>query len=153
MSARLPNPNRAKINRPYTVAEIARLFTVHRNTVRQWIKAGLAICDDKCPLLIRGRDLREFLHAKRKKNKCPCGPGEIYCVGCRAAKLPAGNMADYRPVSPTLGVIQGICPTCESMIYRRVNLLKLNLIRGSLDILLTQEHSRITPSQTPFVNS
>jgi hypothetical protein len=41
VSKRLPNPRRAKIHRNYTVAEIATLYTVHRNTVREWIKHGL----------------------------------------------------------------------------------------------------------------
>jgi hypothetical protein len=35
------NPRRAKLHRSYTVEETARLFGVHRNTVRAWLKQGL----------------------------------------------------------------------------------------------------------------
>ena len=45
MGARRPNPKLAKIHRTYTVEEVARLYDVHRNTVRQWIKDGLPSMD------------------------------------------------------------------------------------------------------------
>jgi hypothetical protein len=38
MGTRHPNPRLAKIHRNYTVEEVANVFGVHRNTVRQWIK-------------------------------------------------------------------------------------------------------------------
>jgi len=37
MAKRL-NPNLAKIHRNYTVEEVALLFSVHKNTVRSWVK-------------------------------------------------------------------------------------------------------------------
>ena len=67
MATRHPNYRLAKIHRNYTVEEVARLFGVHRNTVREWIKRGLPTSDDKRPKLILGRDLIAFLQAE------PCG--------------------------------------------------------------------------------
>jgi len=125
MSKRHPNHRLAKIHRSYTVDEIASLFCVHRNTVRQWIKQGLSTSDDKRPMLILGRDLSAFLQAKRMKHKRPCAPGEIYCVRCRAPKEPAARMAEYRPLTATLGNLVGICPCCEILMYRRASLAKL----------------------------
>ena len=103
MTKRHPNPRLAKIHRNYTVDEVASLFRNHRNTVREWVKRGLPTSDNKRPMLILGRDLSAFLQARRAKNKRPCQPGEIYCVRCRAPKAPAGDMADYQPVTGTLG--------------------------------------------------
>lgn len=143
---RHPNPRLAKLHRTYTVEEIATLYSVHRNTVRQWIKRGLPTCDDKRPTLVLGRDLAAFLQAQRTKNKRPCKPGEIYCVRCRAAKFPAGGMADYAAVTGTSGNLIGMCPTCEAMMYRRVNLAKLGQIRGQLDITLSEAQLRIVES-------
>ena len=74
---RHPNPRLVKIHRNYTVEEIASLFGVHRNTVRQWIKQGLPTSDQKRPFLILGRGLVAFLQARRKKNRRTCQPGEI----------------------------------------------------------------------------
>ena len=152
MPKRHPNPRLAKIHRNYTVEEIANLFGIHRNTVREWIKRGLPTSDQKRPFLILGRDLVAFLQARRKKNKRPCKPGEIYCVRCRAPKAPAGDMADYQTVTETLGNLVAICPDCGSIINRRVSLAKLEQIRGQLDITMPQALRHIRESR-PSVNS
>jgi len=153
MGTRTPNPRLVKIHRNYTVEEIANLYGVHRNTVRAWVKQGLPTNDDKRPTLILGRHLITFLQAKRVKNKRPCQPGEIYCVRCRAPKAPACDMADYQPVTATLGSLIGICPDCGVLMYRRVNVAKLHQIRGQLDITLPQALRHIGESTQPFVNS
>ena len=150
---RHPNPRLVKIHRNYTVEEIASLFGVHRNTVRQWIKQGLPTSDQKRPFLILGRDLVAFLQARRAKNKRPCQPGEIYCVRCRAPKAPAGDMADYQIVTETLGNLIAICPDCNAIMNRRVSLAKLEQIRGRLDITMPQALRHIGESTQPSVNS
>ena len=134
MRKRHPNPRLAKIHRNYTVEEIANLFGVHKNSVRNWVKGGLPISDDRRPMLILGRDLVAFLHARRVKNKRPCQPGEIYCMRCRTAQRPAGDMA-------------------ESMMYRRVNRAKLVQVGANLDITMPQAPPHIDESPQPCVNS
>ena len=110
MRKRRPNPRLVKIHRSYTVEEVARLFGTHKNTVRAWVKAGLPTCDSKRPTLILGRELAAYLQARRTKNKRPCQPGEIYCVRCRAPKSPAGDMAEYQPITARLGNLVGHLP-------------------------------------------
>ena len=109
MAQRSPNPRRAKIHRSYTVEGVAQLYVVHRNTVRQWIKQGLPVCDDRRPVLIVGGELAAFLTRKRTRNKRPCKTGEIYCVRCRAPQSPALGMADYEPPTATGGNLIGLC--------------------------------------------
>ena len=65
MGKRYPNPRLVKIHRSYTVEEVARLLGKHKNTVRNWVKNGLATIDDKRPMLILGPDLVAFLRACR----------------------------------------------------------------------------------------
>lgn len=67
MRKRHPNHRLVKLHRSYTVEEIANLFGIHKNTVRGWVKAGLATIDAKRPMLILGHDLSAFLQARRKK--------------------------------------------------------------------------------------
>ena len=150
---RHPNYRLVKTHRNYTVEEIASLFHVHRNTVREWVKQGLPTCDDRRPMLILGAELSEFLQARRLKNRQTCSPGELYCVRCRAPRVPAGNMADYQPKTASLGNLIGICPRCNCMMNRRVNVSKLEHIRGSLDITLPQALSHIDESTGPSLNS
>ena len=152
MGTRHPNPRLVKIHRNYTVEEIAHLFGIHRNTVREWVKRGLPTSDDKRPMLILGRDLSTFLQSRRAKSKRPCGPGEIYCVRCRAPKAPAGDMADYQSLTATLGNLIAICPDCDGIMNRRVSWFQLERIRGQMDITLPQAVRHIGESVQPSVN-
>jgi hypothetical protein len=153
MRKRRPNYRLVKIHRSYKVEEVVRLFGTHKNTVRAWVKAGLPTCDSKRPILILGRDLADYLKARRTKNKRHCKPGEIYCVRCRATKQPAGDMAEYQPITANLGNLIGICPDCGAMIYRRANRAKLPEIQGKLDITFTGAERRVSDSDGPSVNS
>jgi hypothetical protein len=54
------NPRRVKVHRNYTVEEVAKLYGVHKNTVRDWLKAGLPKIDGRRPILILGRQLAGF---------------------------------------------------------------------------------------------
>lgn len=134
MSQRCPNPRLAKIHQNYTVEEISRLYSVHRNTVRQWIKQGLPLCDDGRPQLILGRDLKDFLTRKRSLSKRSCGPGEIYCVRCRLPRFPALAMADYQPLTASTGNLVALCPECGGLMFRRVNFGKLASVAVGLDV-------------------
>ena len=138
MATRRPNHRLAKTHRNYTVEEIASLFGVHRNTVREWVKRGLPTTDGKRPRLILGRDLGAFLQARRMKNKRKCQLGEMYCFKCRAPKAPAIGMVDYEPKTATTGNLIGMCPDCATIMNRRANLAKLEQFRGHMDITLPQ---------------
>lgn len=150
---RHPNPRLVKIHRSYTVEEISKLFGVHRNTVREWIKRGLPTSDQKRPFLILGRDLIAFVQARRKKNKRACQPGEIYCVRCRTPKAPAGDKANYISVTGTLGNLIATCPDCKAIMNRRVSLAQLEQIRGQMNITMPQVLRHIGESVQPSVNS
>jgi hypothetical protein len=153
MRKRRPNYRLVKIHRNYTVEEIARLFGTHKNTVRAWVKAGLPTCDGKRPILILGCELAGYLKARRSKNKRPCQPGEIYCVRCRAPKQPAGDMAEYQPITEKFGNLIGICPDCNGMIFQRASVAKLAQIRGKLDITFAEVQRQVSKTDPPIVNS
>jgi hypothetical protein len=152
MGARHPNPRLAKIHRNYTVEEVAQLYGLLKNTIRNWLKQGLATIDERRPRLILGRDLRRFLHERREKAKQVCGPGQLFCIACRAPKVPAGMMAECIQTGPRSGNLCGICPDCERLIYRRVNLTKIDAIRGELEITLTRSTASIRESTVLSVN-
>jgi hypothetical protein len=153
MRKRRPNYRLVKIHRNYTVEEIARLFGAHKNTARQWIKSGLKTLDRRRPLLVHGSDLSAFLRDRKQKNKRPCKPGEFYCLRCRAPKQPDGDMADYLPITERLGNLEGICPECGAMIYRRASLAKLAQIRGKLDITFREAKGQVSEREEPSLNS
>lgn len=152
MSRRLPNPKLVKVHRNYSVEEAAQLLHVHKNTVRDWTRRGLPTIDQRRPLLILGRELAKYLSQRRDAGKRPCMPGQIYCVRCRVPKEPAGGMADYKPINTTSGNLVGICPTCETMIYRRVSQAKYLAARGNLDVSFPMAQQHIDESPPLSVN-
>jgi excisionase family DNA binding protein len=97
-----------KTHRSYTVDELARLLATHKNTIRNWIKGGLPVIDDKRPALIRGSELIGFLKARRTSAKRPCGPGFLFCLKCRSPREPGARMADYLPLTSTSGNLSGL---------------------------------------------
>ncbi len=152
MGYRYPQGRRAKIHRTYTVDDLSRLLKIHKNTVRNWLREGLEPIDRQRPTLVRGEAVRRFLNDRRARSKQTCGPGRIYCVACRAAKVPAGNIAECVATGDTAGTLQGICPDCNRMIYRRVNPQKLAAVCGNLEVTVTQALQRIEEMAKPNVN-
>jgi hypothetical protein len=126
---------RVKIHRSYTIAELGVLIGAHKRTIGRWIAADLPTIDARRPLLINGADFRAFIRA-REPIRQRCLPGEFFCLGCRAPKRPAADMADYIPRTALRGSLCGICPTCGRMIYRATTLSKLDLITGGLEVTL-----------------
>ena len=127
MGLRHPNPRLVKVHRNYSVEEVARLFGLHKNTVRNWFKQGLTAVDDRRPILILGRELSRFLHERRQKARQTCGPGRIYCIACRAPKDPAGQMAECIPTGPGAGRSSAAtAPSLRSRSSRVDTLFRLN---------------------------
>ena len=153
MRKRHPNHRLVKIHRSYTVEEIAELFAIHKNTVRRWVKSGLATSDNKRPMLIIGVDLAAFLKDRRMKNKRSCKPGELYCVRCRAPKSPAGNMAEYSPITEKFGNLVAICPECDSFMNKHVSLVKIGQVIDKIDISFPEELRQLIERTNPTVNS
>ena len=143
MTGRYPNHRLVKIHRNYTVEEISRLLGRHKNTVRSWLRDGLDTIDDKRPALVLGATLVEFLKERRRRNKQPLKPGEIYCVRCRGPVEPAGDIADCIQLTDLIGNLRGICPRCDLLIHRRISLAKIDTIRGNLEITIEPAVERI----------
>jgi hypothetical protein len=137
------NPRRVKLHRNYTVDEAARLFRVHKNTVRGWLKSSLQPIDGRRPTLILGRELARFLHARREHKRQRCRADELYCFRCRAPRGSAPGTAKYLPLTPSSGNLRATCSDCGTRMYRRVSLYKLAAVAGALQVHLPQALQRI----------
>jgi hypothetical protein len=150
---RCPDHRRLKVHRNYSIDEAAEVLNVHQNTVRGWLHQGLPLIDCKRPQLIHGVALIDFLKRRRARNKRPCGPGQIYCLRCRMPQAPAANMVDYYARTTRTGDLIGLCPACETLIYRRISWPRLQEVRGSLEVQIMRPHPRIADGPSPSVNS
>ena len=128
------------------------LFRVHKNTVRTWLKSGLPPIDSRRPILILGRQLASFLHARREHKRQRCRPGQLYCFRCRAPRTSAAQRADYLPISASSGNLRATCSECGTRMYRRVSFRKLATAVGDLQVTLPQAQQRIVEGAEPSLN-
>jgi hypothetical protein len=126
-----------KVHRSYEVVEVARLLDVSKRTVRRWIKAGLAAITDQKPTLILGEDVLAFLAARKNRSR-RCQPEECYCVKCRSPRRPAGDMAEFIPLTIKTGNLRAICPVCGSLMHKRIRCDAVEALRWVLDVTVAQ---------------
>ena len=134
MASRRHNPKRAKSLHSFTIAEAADLYSVHRNTVRHWLVEGLEPIDARKPVLIHGSSLNRFHASRRQSVKQTCGPFELFCLGCRAPRRPASDIADYTPLTAMVGALEAICPVCDRIMNQRVNAARLERLSREIEV-------------------
>ena len=146
------NPKLAKLHRSYTVDEAARLYGVHRNTVRAWCKAGLSVIDSRRPTMIQGQVLRAFLQGRRDRAKKPCAPGTLYCCKCRAPRAPVPGSVAFEPRAGCAGTLRALCEVCGTRIFRRARQSDLRAIMPQIAILFMQAPLHIAECASPSPN-
>ena len=113
-----PDRRRIRIRRTYSVPEIAALLEVHVHTVRRWLSNGLGSIDGQKPTLIHGAELRRYLDTRAKVRKQKCGPDEMYCLSCRAPRLPILGSVHIADLNEKTVRLVGVCCTCGRKICR-----------------------------------
>jgi excisionase family DNA binding protein len=138
------NPRLAKLHRSYTVEEVARLYGLHRNTVRAWLKGGgLAAIDGGRPVLVQGKTLRGFLEARRTGAKRPCSPGTLYCLRCRQPRQPALGMVDFIARPAGAGNLRALCETCGAPMNRRARWSTVSEVLPGIEVRVMGDPPRI----------
>lgn len=151
MAARRVNPGAVKMHRSYTAGELAARLGVHKNTVRNWQKDGLSPIDKGRPLLFHGAVVRDFLKRRNAGRKCPCPPGTLYCLRCRAARTPALGMVDYVEIRGA-GNLKAICATCEAIMHRRVRQAELAAVMPGIAVQVREAPERLSGCPSPSLN-
>ena len=88
-----------------------------------------------------------FHRARRDKVAQTCGPGEVYCLGCRGPRRPAGSIADFTPMTEKVGTLSAICPVCEGMMTQRVNGARLAQFAAELEVTVRRAPETIEESR------
>ncbi|MDB4222359.1 helix-turn-helix domain-containing protein [Granulosicoccus sp.] len=147
------NPNRVKLNRSYTLEELAAVFGVHKNTVSSWVKNGLPCLKERRPFLILGAEARIYLQKRRTVKKQQCKPDELFCMRCKTPKRAAENYVEYLPLSATKGRLTGFCERCESVVNKFVSLDSLPRYAVLFDLSLPKALEHINDSDCSLLNS
>ncbi len=152
MPARRVNPYLVKRNRSYAVGELAALLGVHKNTVGNWERDGLAPIDRCRPKLFHGEAARAFLIKRNAGRKRPCPPGTFYCFHCRQARPPALGMVDYVELKPGTGNLRALCGTCETIMHRRARRSTFAAVMPGIAVQITEAPPRLTERPPPSLN-
>ena len=153
MANRSHSARRIKRRWTYDVAEAAKATGATPCTIRHWHKKqGLEAVPGLWPLIFRGVDIIAFFDRRKGARKQKCGPGRIYCLRCKAPKVPALGMVDYRADTPKLAVLTGLCPDCQSLIFRRTSPANLKAAKGNLDVAMPCAESSLTGIAEPNSN-
>ncbi|MCG3884712.1 helix-turn-helix domain-containing protein [Photobacterium leiognathi] len=136
MSSRRNSPNRIKSHRNYTVIELSEALGVHPKTVRNWLRVGLPVADEKRPLLINGTDVKIYLKQKRKTYMHQCELDEMYCFKCKQPKKP--NTESLQFFTKPAGMVQmmGRCIECGCKANKYVSSRDLKSICQKLNVKL-----------------
>jgi hypothetical protein len=123
-----------KANKAYRVDELAVAACVCVPTIRNWIKAGLQVVDNKRPTMIMGFQAIDFLKTCKAKARRPLAQDTFYCLRCKAPRPAFGAMADYIPSSATAGRLKALCAACGCQCNRNIRASDLPEIGKFLDV-------------------
>jgi hypothetical protein len=112
--------NRIKQSCIYDLADIAKLLGVHGNTVRHWLKDGLAAIDNRRPILVQGAVLKAFVKERQRARRQKCQPGEFFCFRCRAPRKPWADMADLAVRTEKIANLTALCSVCETVMNKTI---------------------------------
>lgn len=138
--------------RSYNVREAAKATGATPGTVRHWSRNGLEAVEGVYPTIFRGVDIIAFFERRDAARKQPCGPGQIYCLRCKAPKTPAFGEVEFWSDGPKLGILRGLCPDCAGVLNRRASHAKLNAATGNLRVTIRLAESRLCETPEPHSN-
>lgn len=128
------NPMAVKAALTYEINEAAIVLGKSPATIRNWIKDGLPVMSSKKPYLLSGADIRDYLRAKNKAAKTPLKPNELYCLSCRAARVPHKLEVCISEISPKTWLLKGVCGHCGATSTRMVSSAKVHEFAQTLNI-------------------
>lgn len=132
---RLHHRIRAKARFVYSLEDTCSLYGVNKNTPTNWQKAGLRPIDEKSPKLFKGSGLNRFCDLRRQNSKRPCGPLELFCIGCKSPVLPRRSTFRFDPPGQFRSWVHGVCPNPdrEARVFQRVPNEKYELLKRYAD--------------------
>jgi hypothetical protein len=151
LKRRTYNTRRIKRDYAYFIAEVAELFGLHHNAVRQWLKSGLSAIDGLRPTLIHGGDLIDFLDERQASRKQKCAPDEFYCCRCRFPRRPLHNRVEIEIRNQRKLNLSAMCDECGASMNRAGSIKKMEEYRKAFIVQMPME-ARISERSHPFVN-
>ena len=120
------DPTRAKSDWVYSEQDVTPCTRASRNTVPNWIKAGLCPVPGHAPRLFHGAELNRFHQERRTGARRRPERDELYCIACKAQQPMAGREVTHASSRPHgEGRLQWSCPECGTVATIAVSSLQL----------------------------
>lgn len=137
MSKRLYPHKRIKYWYAYGIDDICTLyaeFGLHAQTIRKWVKNGLASIDSGKPALIYGYDLIEFIKSQNSKNKCKTAFNEMFCFKCQDARPIFQRKVTVEHKAKAL-FVSGQCRECKTTMFKTYKMDNLPVIKRTFQLV------------------
>ena len=91
--------------------------------------------------------------ARRRSSRAARACCSACAAVCRRSR-PTARQTSFRGTSPSAGTanLRGVCPDCSALMYRRVNIGRLDSVRGNLEIAFPDALSRLRGIPSPSLN-
>ena len=120
------DPRKVKRHRSYTVKELAELYEVGPNTVRQWIKKhSLPVIEGTYPVLIHWEAFRIWMTAWQAARKWTCADNEMSCLKCQSGRKVMAGTFRVTQTNEASFMLHGECETCRTPMNRSSSKAKL----------------------------
>jgi len=137
----------------YDLEEACDLLNVHPQTIRDWIRDGLAVNQQPGITLIYGNDLKKFLGKLNQSQKRPPKFDQMLCMSCKDAKDAFKKQICLKHIRNLLEA-KAICRDCKGKMnrnYKLKNISELRKIFHVVDVLELYD-SKDPSLKTHFLN-
>lgn len=119
-SIKLSQPQTQRLRRllhmEYTLAELAEEIGCQRRVIERAIAAGCPHRVDGDRVFVVGDGFAEWYRSQPEAVKAVLGPGEAYCMRCRAPRPLVGGRAAKN--TPGVELVSGKCGVCGAKVNR-----------------------------------
>lgn len=134
--------------RVYSVAEAQTVFGVSRNTISNWVGAGLKPSDEFVPQLFRGAELQRFHAERAARTRQMLRLGEFKCLACGNAVFPDPSTISLTRREGQATCSQATCCDCGAAVFKLLGATECDKVQECLDTntpLALIDENKVTP--------
>jgi hypothetical protein len=110
------NPQIIYSHLSYRIDELAAELDIDKKTCLRWIAEGLkTVSGSKKPILIMGKDIKEFIRARNSKKKVRLKRHEFYCFKCKVPRR-----AKRGTITRSGDTKKGNCSVCNGKMTKKI---------------------------------
>ncbi len=132
----------------YDIDEVCALYRshfLHPQTVRKWIKQGLATIDGRRPTLIYGHNLKAFLGGLNASGKCKTQFHEMFCFSCKDAYTPYKRRVSLESCNGSLKA-KAHCSACHTVMHKSYKMDDITRLKQTFRVVDVSELYDSLPS-------